>query len=408
MPYISELLNNEIHDSSEVLAGKLKDILIRPKTGVFPPLEFLEVQKSENKEMVYVPYDFVANFTSSKITLKTIFNKIALPALPESDFIYLKRDVLDKQIVDVAGTRVVRVNDLRIGFVENKMCVLGIDPSFKGLLRRLNLDETLIGRPFKVKLIDWRQAGLLNGVSGASLQLKIVSENLSKLHPADLANIVEDLDIKHGSSLLASLDEHSAAKVLEEVNPHLQNVLIKYLGPENAGKILSQMSSDEFTDLVKGLSNEEAKKFLSKIESPKTEKVEKLIEYSDNTAGGLMTLDFVSVRPNWRVSQAVEEIKKLSSGFRSIVFIYVTDENGKFFGVVSLRRLLISDPGTIISQMAKALPKTSTLKPVDKIQKVIRIMTKYNLFTAAVVDDDGRLAGVVTIDDVMRLLYPDA
>ncbi|MCX6797265.1 MAG: CBS domain-containing protein, partial [Candidatus Doudnabacteria bacterium] len=392
MPYISELLDNKITDSTESAVGKLKDILIRPKSGQhFPPLEFLEVQKAQDKETVYVPYEFVANFTSSKITLKTIFNKIALPALPESDFICLKRDVLDKQIVDVAGTRVVRVNDLRIGFVEDKMCVLGIDPSFKGLLRRLNLDETLLGRPFKVKLIDWRQAELLNGTSGAPLQLKTVSENLSHLHPADLANIVEELDIKHGSSLLVSLDVKEAAKVLEELDPRLQKILVKYLGPEAASKIISQMSTDEFTDLVKSFSTQEAGAFLAKIDSLKTKRVEQLIDYPDNTAGGLMTLDFVSVRPDWKVGQAVEEIRKLSSGFRSIVFIYVIDEAGKFYGVVSLRRLLISTPETDISQIFKALPLISTLRPKDKVEKIVRIMTKYNLFTAAVVDDANKL-----------------
>jgi len=139
MPYISELLNNKITDSSDANVGKLEDILITPKEGAFEPLEFLVI-KARGGGTKFVPYEFVANFTDDQISLKNLFSKIALNELPPGRaYVYLKKEVLDKQIVDVAGTRVVRVNDLRIGVVDNKMCLLGIDASFKGLLRRLGL-----------------------------------------------------------------------------------------------------------------------------------------------------------------------------------------------------------------------------------------------------------------------------
>src|SRR5581483_3357254 len=251
MPYISELLDNKVFDSSDATVGRLKDILVAPREGSFEPLEFLQISTRQG-ETKFVPYEFVENFTSSEISLKNLFNNIALSKIPGGQYVYLKKDVLDKQIVDVAGTRVVRVNDLRIGTVENKMCVLGIDPSFRGLLRRLGLGETALSRLFPVRLIDWREAKFLEG--SAPLQLNTAVEELKELHPADLANIVEDLDVKYGSSLLVSLDSASAARVLEEVDPNLQTILVKHLGPQRAGKILSQMSSDEFADLMKTLS----------------------------------------------------------------------------------------------------------------------------------------------------------
>src|SRR6185312_1351285 len=190
MPYISELLNNKVTDSADRKVGKLQDILIIAKEDSFDPLEFLLIKNSQGQTF-YVPYEFVENFTSSKISLKNIFSKIALTQLPAGkSYVCLKKEVLDKQIVDVAGTRVVRVNDLRIGFFENKMCVLGIDASFKGLLRRLGFADFFIASPFDVKLIDWRQAKLLEGNS--PLQLNTAEEQLSHLHPADLANLVED------------------------------------------------------------------------------------------------------------------------------------------------------------------------------------------------------------------------
>ena len=233
--------------------------------------------------------------------------------MPKGQFVYLKKEVLDKQIVDVAGTRVVRVNDLRIGNFENKVCVLGIDSSFKGLLRRLGLAGSFLGKPFTVSLIDWRQATLVDSKKG--LELNTAAEDLRHLHLADLANIVEDLDVKYGSSLLAALDSREAAKVLEEVNPALQTILIKYLGPESAGKIMSQMSSDELVDLVKTFSSEESSEFLSQVAGLKAQSVSRLLAYPDNTAGGLMTVDYVSCPPETTVQQATETIKNFPMVF---------------------------------------------------------------------------------------------
>jgi len=240
------------------------------------------------------------------------------------------------------------------------------------------------------------------------LELNTVVEDLKHLHPADLANIVEDLDVKFGSSLLASLDSSEAAKVLEEVDPKLQTVLVKYLGPERAGKIIAQMGSDEFVDLVKTLSGEEARKFLSNVNAGRAQSVQKLLSYPDNTAGGLMTLDFVSARPDWTVSQATEEIRKVSGRIRSVPHVYVTYDEGRFLGVVSLRRLLLAKPEEKLKSLAKQFPSYAFLKLGDKIEKIVKLMTKYNLYTAAVLDKDKKLVGVVTIDDIMRQLFPSA
>lgn len=406
MPYISELLNNKIYDSSDASVGELKDILISPKEASFAPLEFLVI-KTKDGQTKFVPYEFVANFDSSQISLTHLFSGIALSALPPGQsYVYLKKDVLDRQIVDVAGTRVVRVNDLRISVLENKMCVVGIDASFRGLLRRLGLGGGILTAPFKVNLIDWRQAKLLEG--SAPLQLNTAAEQLGRLHPADLANIVEDLDIKSGSRLLASLDSSRAAKVLEEVHPKLQTLLVKYLGPEHSGKILAQMSSDEFVDLLKTLSSRESSEFLASVSGGKAKHLQKLISYPDNTAGGLMTVDFVSARPAWSVAQTIEEIRRLSDSMNSIVHVYITDDDGSFKGITSVRRLLLAKPDALMADLAKQFPKHSSLKPGDKIEKIIKLMTKYNLYTAAVLDKDKKLAGVVTIDDVMRQLFPTA
>jgi CBS domain-containing protein len=404
MPYISHLLNNKVTDSSDHTVGYLKDVLISAQKDTFAPLKFLVIN-IPGKMIKFVAYEFVQNFDKGEILLKNLFSKIALDKLPNEQFIYLKKDILDKQIVDLEGTRVVRVNDLRIGYFDRKMSVLAIDSSVRGLFRRLGWDNRFVNGLFKSSLIDWRQAQLLDN---GPLQLNTSTKDLSQLHPADLANIVEELDVKQGSNILESLTDTQAAKVLEEVDPNLQNILVKYLGPERSAKILSQMSSDEFVDLIKSFSTAESRAILAKIKGSKVKNLEKLMSYPDNTAGGLMTLDYVTVRPEWTVLEAVEQIKKWSPNFRSIVFVYVTDTDGSFHGVVSLRRILVAENYKTMAELAKSFRSPAALRPSDKIPKIIRLMTRYNLFTAAVVDKEKKLLGIVTIDDVMRQLYPNA
>lgn len=406
MPYISQLLSNKVTDSSDEVVGKLQDVLIQHKSGTFAPLEFLAIQTRLPKaDLVFVPYDLVENFSSDKISLKSLFNKIAPAKISSDQFFFLKRDILDKQIVDVGGTRVVRVNDLRIGNFENRVCVLAIDASLRGLLRRLGLEKLASFFKQQVGLIDWRQAQLLES---GPLRLNTAAENLSRLHPADLANIVEELDIQQGSKLLASLDETEAAKVLEELEPDLQAVLVKYLGAEKAGKILARMSSDEIVDLMKTFSSREAKSLLGEIGAGRAQSVAKLMRYDDDTAGGLMTTDYLCVSPDFTVSQTVEEIKKLSSKMRSILYVYTASEDGVFQGVVSMRWLLISPPETLLKKLIKKIPIKSTLIPNDPIRRILKIMTKYNLYAAAVLDKEKKILGIVTVDDVLRRLYPTA
>jgi len=297
------------------------------------------------------------------------------------------------------------VNDLRLGNFEGEMSVLGIDVSFKGLLRRLGLGWFDFLNFMKVNLIDWREAQPVHG----SLKLDTISKNLNKLHPADLANILEDLSVRHGSKLVKSLDAKSAASVLEEIDPHLQKILVKHLGPDKSADILQHMSVDEIVDLMKMMPKEEARTFLAQLKNTKLKKIQNLIIYPNDTAGGLMIVEFVSVRPNWRVSKAIKEVRKMSETMRSIIYVYVTSDDGYFYGAVSMRWLLLSPKKKMVKDLLKRkFSSTSVLHPDQDIEEVIEVMTKYNLYTAAVVDKGNKLIGVVSIDDVMRHLFPDA
>ncbi len=402
MAYLSQLLNTKVTDSADSFVGRLKDVVIRPRSGEYAPLLFLLVKKSGRK-IFFIPYEYVENIGRSEIDLTSLLSTIPT-AEPAGEYIFLARDVLDQQIVDVAGARVVRVNDLRLGLFESAMCVLGIDISFKGILRRLGSAGLDIFNIFKVNLIDWRKTQPIKGV----LQLDTMSKDLIRLHPADLANIVEDLSIKQGSRLVKSLDTRMAAKVLEEIDPNLQKVLVNNLDPELAVRIVSNMSTDEIVDLLKTLSKTEARQFLSKFKDTRLRNAARLLRYEDDTAGGFMTTDFVSARSDWTVTRTIEEIRELSSAMRSILYVYVTNSQGNFQGVISLRRLLIARADETLSALLEQLPASPTLKVADKVGHIINLMTKYDLYMAPVVGEDGKLAGVVSIDDIMRHLAPQA
>lgn len=402
MLYLSQILKSKVSDSSDKTIGRLKDILVASKPGEYAPLLYLVVAHKKGQDF-FVPYEYVENLSKEEVSLRVRANNLAQIKPPE-DVVYLNRDVLDQQIVDVDGARVVRVNDLRLGLFEDQMSVLGIDVSFKGLLRRLGVPGIDLFDVFKVNLIDWRSVQPIKG----TLKLDTVGKNLTRLHPADLANIVEDLTVRRGSKLVGSLDPRSAAKVVEELDPNIQKIVINFLGPERAASIMEQMSTDEVVDLLKMMTEEEAEAFMSKLQITKSNKVQKLIHYANNTAGGLMTADFVTAKPEWTVARTTEEIKKHSPGMRSIIYIYIVNDEGVFQGAISMRRLLIAKPETVLKAMTKKLSRRSVLKVHQKINEVVKIMTKYNLFSAAVLDKNHKLMGVVTIDDVMRHLVPNA
>lgn len=403
MLYLSQILGAKVNDSSDQTVGVLKDILIKSEPGVYSPLQALMVKDWKSQRHFFIPYHYVENLASEEVSLKTLENKI-INYTPAPDDILLSKDVLDQQIVDTAGARVVRVNDLQIGLVEGKMGVLGIDISARGLLRRLGINHIFPFNLFKVNLIDWVKVQSVKG----TLKLETLSKDLVKLHPADLANIIEDLNIKKSGELIRALDAETAAKILEETKPQARQILLRVLGAEKAAKISERMSIDEFVDLIKLLPYHEAKELCAYVQNGRKETVEKLLKYPNDTAGGLMTTEFISARPEMRVVEVIEEIKRVSDSFRSILYIYVVDEEGVYKGVVSLRRLLTAKPEETIERVMKNPRRLPCARVHQSIEEVAKLMTKYDLNSVAVVDNGHRLLGVITIDDVMRTLFPQA
>jgi len=261
MLYLSQLLNTKIRDNSDRVVGRLKDLLVYPKSGEYPPLEFLAVKIKGRKTLDFIPYEYVENFSHDAIDLKYLFSKIPFQKTVSGKFLWLKKYVLDQQIVDLKGQRVVRVNDLRIGYFEDEMCVLGIDISTKGLLRRLGIEWLDFFDMLHVDLIDWRDAQPIHGI----LKLDTAVKNLESIHTDKLANIIEDLNHVHQEKITNALTLQKAANVFERVTPELQNILIKHWGAKKASKILSRVSIKQVVNLIKKLPKDEAEIIMSSL-----------------------------------------------------------------------------------------------------------------------------------------------
>lgn len=398
MIFLSQILGAEVADSADQILGRVEDIVIRDIGTLYPPVVFL-ILKNGGKTRTIIPASAV-EIWGRDVALSQTKAKISSEKTAEQD-IFLKRDILDMQIVDVEGIRVVRVNDLKLAMIEGRLSVVAIDVSTRGLLRRLGLP--LIGplKKMREQLVDWKNVHVVGGKS-QYLQLKTSFKDMQKIHAADLAHILEDLSVRQRTELVQSLDQRTAARVLESLDPDVKKVLIQALGPERAASIVSEMSLDELVDLLKDLPKHEAKEVLSYFQQGKLQTVQKYLTYHSDSAGGLMTGEFVSVRPSWPVSQALEYVKQVSQRFRSILYVYVTEEDGKFVGVISIRKLLVADPTLTIQKMMKKPKKTQVVFVHQTKQDVAELMTKYHLLCVAVLDKEKRLAGIITADDVMR------
>lgn len=404
MFYFSNLFEKRVRDKNDNIAGRLLDIAVDSDDKKhYPPVVGILIKGQGGKEY-YVDAKNVSNWSSDGIFLRVVLNDNMLNVPKEENLLFLRRHIVDKQIVDLSGAKVVRVNDLQFDFVHGAMSLLAIDVSTSGLLRRLGFKRPLF-QFFKPHLLEWKDVHIV----GDKLQFDINKDDLVKLHPADIANIVEKLNLNQSSTLLDSLDEVMAAKVLEEVQPEIQKILVQHLGTERAMDIVGKMSTDELVDLIQLLPARESRQIIENLPVQKdTKYLKKILEYDEDEAGGLMTTEYLSASPEDTVGEVIEKIKKFSHLHRSLFFIYVVDKDNRYLGVVSMRRLVVADDSKRIQEFMKRNYAIPGVPPEASITEMATMMTKYNLLSLAVLDRESHLLGVVTIDDIMRCLIPNA
>jgi CBS domain-containing protein len=318
--------------------------------------------------------------------------------------VLLARDVLDKQLIDVDGKRVVRVNDVQLIEVAGEWRVTGADVSLQGLWRRL-APAGFLGSRRPVEVIDWADVGYL-ATDAATVRLKSSRDKLSRLHPVEIARLAESLSYRQGAEVVAALDDETAAETLEEMPDESQARIIGDMDKERAADILEWMSPDEAADVLGDLPEATAEDLLSRMEGEEKTDVAELLPYEDDTAGGLMTNEFITLPQGLTVGEALATLREMAETPNMIYYLYVVEREGswKLVGVIALRSLILADPDAPLEEVMR--DEFQSAHPDDPAKEVARKIAEYNLLALPVVDDLGEIAGIVTVDDAMELLLP--
>ena len=351
MIFLSDFLRAEIVDNRQRLVGRVGDLVVNV-SAAFPVVTHVVLRGRDRKAF---PWSNVRSFEAKELALKVPREELSLePA--ERDGIWLARDILDKQIVDTDGRRVVRVNDLQLSPSAGRLLVVGVDIGGRGLLRRLGLEDLgkhiahLARRDFPQKLIAW---DVVDPVASGpeAVKLRISHQKLARMHPADIAEVVDRLSLKQRDAIFATLSDEVGADVLEEMDPEDQVDIIEALDDERAADILEEMDPDEAADLLADLSRERAEALLQKMQEEDAEDVEELLHYEEDTAGGLMTTEYVAVSSDLTAAETIEKLRELEPDAESVYYVYVVDRHENLLGVLSLRDLIVAKPETPITDI---------------------------------------------------------
>lgn len=399
MIFLSDFLRADVLDSEQKPVGRIADLVVQ----IAEPFPVIHQVILRGKPPMAFSWRLVRPFDGKDVVLRTTHARLNLLP-PKEDDIWLARDILDKQIVDTDGRRVVRVNDLQLSNISGKLVVVGVDIGGRGLLRRMGMEEVgksllrTTGRTWQQKIISWDAVDPVHSDQSA-LKLRISHGKLARMHPADIAEVVNRLSAPERQALFSALDDETAAEALEEMSTEDQAEIIERLDDERIADILEEMGPDEAADLLDELPEERARELLKKMEHDEAEEVQELLAYEDDTAGGLMTTEFVTVPSELTAAQAIDRLRELEPDAESVYYMYVVDADERLKGVLSLRDLIVAKPQTSISSIT--IDKVITVGLEAGHDDVAEVIRKYNLLAVPVVDEEGHLEGIVTVDDVM-------
>ena len=402
MLYLSTYLGTAVTDASGKLVGKISDLIAR--LGEEYPLVFGLRVKTGAKQHMDISWEAVRAFETSQVILSANVGALSIYQLGERD-VLLARNVLDRQIVDLDGRRLIRVQDIQLARTGTRLRVLGVDVSTSALLRRLHLWGLAerMARRKPPTAVDWSQVDL-GSWRDPTLRLRVSREGLRKLHPADLAEIAADLPPSEGVELLSLLEAELAADTLEEMTIDDQVRMLEALGPEDAAKLLERMSPDDAADLFQHLPDTDREALLAQMRPEEAADIRSLLGYEEKSAGGLMTTEYFTVDAREPAGDVIERLRHRHPDEEYAHHLFVLGAGGKLVGELSLYELVIADPRTPVADVMREDPISV---PVDAQEDaVVDAIMKYNLLAVPVVDSEDRLVGVITIDDAIDLVRP--
>jgi magnesium transporter len=412
MIYFTELENLPTHDAKGEYLGRLVDLAINPSQSSFQVAYFFVM--TPKKIRMCIPHDQISTISVRAAQTSVPASEIR-SATPDEGMIYLKKDVLDQQIIDVNDQKVVRVIDvdfdIQPNYKQTELRIVAVNVGAAAAARRL-LQGILakhrirtITSVLPTKTIPWEFVNLIEPDPSRRVKLRISYNRLAELHPADLADILEELSRDEQRSVIESLDDETAAEAVSEIPTRMQVALLNSLSAGKAADIVEEMAPDEAADVLQELPPETSAEVLANMEAAEADEVRELLGFEENTAGGFMTTEYVVLEETSTVEAAVDALKNLGDALDSIHAVYLTSSIEVLTKVVPLALLLVSDKNTSLGSLVE-VEAISVPFHADR-KTVISMFHKYNLLTLPVVDDNGRLLGVVTADDVLELVIKE-
>jgi magnesium transporter len=404
---LSELIGAPVFDNTGLRAGKVREVALAPQESSSQVTSF--VVKTQNGDRM-VPAKAISLIDNSL--------RVSTPASEWSPYgggeglLLLERDLLDQQIIDVHGRKVVRVNDVDIHEEsENGHLILkigGVDVGPRGAMRRLlkgvvpsHALRSMLEK-IRPRMIPWEFVDLIEVDPARRVKLKISLARLAQLHPADIADIVEDLAPAEREAVFETLDEGVAAETLEEIDPKMQVSILSSLDSDRAADIVEEMDPDAAADLLGDMHPDDSRDILTEMQPEERAEVVELMTFEEDTAAGRMTTDYMALSPAAKVEDAIEMLRNFEGGVESISTIYIVGEKDKLLGAVPLAKIVLASPSTPL--MLLSTGHMTTVHPDADEKRVAELFDKYNLLTLPVIDDDGVLTGVITADDVINML----
>jgi magnesium transporter len=403
---LSQLLGASVRDASGTARGRVREVAIAPEDH--PTRVAYLIVRTSDGDMVLPGGDVKS---CGAIVRAGTDAQDWERYTPSDGVLLLKRDLLDQQIIDVHGRKVVRVNDVEIDSTPVNshilLNVLSVDVGARGAVRRLAKGaipaftlRALLER-IPPRVIPWHFVDLLETDPARRVRLKIAYEGLSKLHPADIADIVENLAPAEREAVFETIDEEVAAEALEEVDPRVQVSIVESLDSDRAADIVEEMDPDAAADLLGDLTEDRSGQILREMQPEERQEVTQLLEFGEHTAAGRMTTEFIAVPETSVVDDAIDALKSFEGGREALATIYLTGAGHKLTGAVPLVKIAVSSPAVQLSELSEACISCAPDTPQDEVAD---LFDKYNLITLAVVDEHGRIAGIITADDVIAML----
>jgi hypothetical protein len=400
--HLSTVAGGALRDADGQRLGRVDDLIVRLGGTGYPPITGFLVTVAGRSS--YLPAERASDLGIGSVTLAKA--KLDLrPFARRPEEVLLKHDVLDHQLINVDGARLVRANEVELARVEGWWRVVGVDTGVRGGLRRL-LPRPLSRRVGLGDFLDWACVEPFAG-DVASVRLRVLHPRLAKLHPAQLADLVEAASHREGEEIIRAVgqdDRELEADVFEELDDRHQSEFIAERADEEVADVVARMAPDDAADLLAELDAERRSAVLALLPTATQRKVRSLLGYDPAEAGGLMSTDFISVYRQASVGEVLERISRSSLPGEQLATVYVMDAKHRFLGALSLARLIGLEPTSAISGLA--LDAVPHLIPGADFEEVARLMADYNLIAAPVLDPEERMIGIVTVDDVLEVMLP--